>query len=192
MSVDTRTRMLESTARLLQQRGFFGTSLSEILEESGAPRGSLYFHFPGGKEQLVVEATEASVAEATEAMRQVIRETKKPGRWVRRIFEEMAVLMRESGYTFGCPVAPLVLDDPSGQERLAQICKAALGEWATLYEQTLREAGVAKQRAGTLALLILSALEGALLISRVGRSTDPLEQVGRELERSITAAIAGR
>ena len=55
MAKDTRTRMLETTARLLQHRGFYGTALSDILEQSGAPRGSLYFHFPGGKEQLVLE-----------------------------------------------------------------------------------------------------------------------------------------
>ena len=62
--------MLETTARLLQHRGYHGTALSDILEESAAPRGSLYFHFPGGKDQIVMEATRAAVAKATLALRE--------------------------------------------------------------------------------------------------------------------------
>ena len=65
MAKDTRTRMLETTARLLQHRGYFGTALSDILRESNAPRGSLYFHFPGGKDQLVIEATRLAVEETS-------------------------------------------------------------------------------------------------------------------------------
>ena len=55
MATDTRTRMIEATALLLRRRGYHGTSLNDILSASGAPRGSLYFHFPGGKDQLVIE-----------------------------------------------------------------------------------------------------------------------------------------
>ncbi|TGW02048.1 TetR/AcrR family transcriptional regulator, partial [Mesorhizobium sp. M2D.F.Ca.ET.145.01.1.1] len=63
MATDTRTRMIEATALLLRRRGYHGTSLNDILTASGAPRGSLYFHFPGGKDQLVIEVTRASVAD---------------------------------------------------------------------------------------------------------------------------------
>jgi len=72
MAKDTRTRMIETTARLLQHRGYHGTSLNDILEQSGAPRGSLYFHFPGGKDQLAIEATRAGIEEATQALRQAL------------------------------------------------------------------------------------------------------------------------
>ena len=61
MAKDTSARMIEATARMLQHRGYHGTALSDILEASGAPRGSLYFHFPGGKDQLAIEATRAAV-----------------------------------------------------------------------------------------------------------------------------------
>ena len=65
MAKDTSARMIEATARMLQHRGYHGTALSDILEASGAPRGSLYFHFPGGKDQLAIEATRAAVEETT-------------------------------------------------------------------------------------------------------------------------------
>src|SRR5262249_60493649 len=104
MAKDTRTRMIETTARLLQHRGYHGTSLNDILEQSGAPRGSLYFHFPGGKGELAIEATRAAVAEATQALQQALAEAKTPARAVRAYAEAAARLMRDTDYTFGCPV----------------------------------------------------------------------------------------
>ena len=68
MANDTRIRMIEATALLLRQRGYHGTSLNDILNASGAPRGSLYFHFPGGKDQLVIEVTRDSVEKVTQTL----------------------------------------------------------------------------------------------------------------------------
>src|SRR5918995_6164693 len=98
MANDTRIRMIEATALLLRQRGYHGTSLSDILSESGAPRGSLYFHFPGGKDQLVIEATRAAVEETTAALRETLAEASSPARGVRAFAEAVAGLGRESGH----------------------------------------------------------------------------------------------
>src|SRR4051794_24575253 len=78
MTADTRTRMLETTARLLQLRGCPGTGLNEILAESGPPRGSLYFHFPGGKDQLVIEATRLPVDRTTRRRPEVLENATTP------------------------------------------------------------------------------------------------------------------
>ena len=78
MAQDTRTRMLEKTATLLQHRGYYGTSLSDILEASAAPRGSLYFHFPGGKDQLVLEATRAAAEAATTELDHLLQTAETP------------------------------------------------------------------------------------------------------------------
>ncbi|RVA74430.1 TetR/AcrR family transcriptional regulator, partial [Mesorhizobium sp. M7A.F.Ca.US.006.04.2.1] len=78
MANDTRTRILETTGLLLRQHGYHGTSLNDILSASGAPRGSLYFHFPGGKDQLVIEVTRASVADVTERLGEALAAEKDP------------------------------------------------------------------------------------------------------------------
>ena len=83
MANDTRTRILETTALLLRQRGYHGTSLNDILSASAAPRGSLYFHFPGGKDQLVIEVTRASVAEVAERLSDQLAAAKSPAVAVR-------------------------------------------------------------------------------------------------------------
>jgi len=189
MAKDTRARMLETTARLLQHRGYHGTSLSDILEASGAPRGSLYFHFPGGKDQLVLEATRAAVEEATRELRDILAMAKTPAQGVRAFVEAAAQILHETDYTFGCPVAPVILDATDGFPELAELCRRAFEEWVGLLQSSFIEAGVPDQRAHALALLVESSLEGLLLIARAYRDTSPLLTVAAELEAVVDAAL---
>jgi TetR/AcrR family transcriptional repressor of lmrAB and yxaGH operons len=192
MAKDTRTRMLETTARLLQHRGFYGTALSDILEQSGAPRGSLYFHFPGGKEEIVLEATRASIKEASDALRAALAHAETPARAVRLYIEEAGSLMRASDYTFGCPVAPVILDAAGGVEELAAVCKQAFRTWAEMLRHAFVAAGMPTRRADALALLVLAAIEGVLLLARAERDCAALTTVAAELEAIVAAALPRR
>jgi TetR/AcrR family transcriptional repressor of lmrAB and yxaGH operons len=185
MGNDTRERMLESTARLLQHRGYYGTSLNDILAASGAPRGSLYFHFPGGKDQLVVEATRATVGLATAELHSALQGAPSPGKGVRRYAEAAAELMCESDFTFGCPVAPVILDATGDVSELAALCRQALDDWTDAIRDGLRAAGHGRARADRLAIMAIAAIEGALVIARARRDESALRQVGEELERLL-------
>lgn len=189
MAKDTRTRMIETTARLLQHRGYYGTSLNDILETSGAPRGSLYFHFPGGKDQLVLEATRAAVEEATHAMRESLAVAKTPAEGVRAFVEAAAGLMRRTDYTFGCPVAPVILDATGDLPELAEVCRKAFEDWVGMLQVAFASAGIPKARAHSLAILVESSIEGLLLIARAYRDCGPLMIVAAELERVVTEAL---
>ena len=192
MASDTRARMIETTARLLQHRGYHGASLNEILEASGAPRGSLYFHFPGGKEQLAIEATRAAVDEATRALAAMLAQSKTAAAGVRGYAEAAAQLMRESDYTFGCPVSPLILDASGGVAELAKLCREAFETWTGMIAAALNAAGLSKARAASLALLSVTAIEGALLAARAYRDIKPLMTVGAQREAVLTAALPRR
>ena len=194
MASDTRERMLETTARLLQHRGYYGTSLNDILDASGAPRGSLYFHFPGGKDQLVIEATRATVEVATSELERALDTADTPGQGVRRYAEAAASLMCDSDFTFGCPVAPVILDATGDVSELAELCRQALDDWTVAIRRALGAAGIDAARVDGLALMAIAAIEGALLIARARRNESALRQVGEELERLIDAALpdAGR
>ena len=192
MAKDTRARMVETTARLLQHRGYHGTALSDILEESAAPRGSLYFHFPGGKDQIVIEATRAAVAKATQALREALAGAKNPAQGVRAYLETAARIMRETDYTFGCPVAPVILDASAGLTELAKLCRRAFEEWVDLLQTSFVQAGVPRRRAFALAQLVISSIEGSMLLARAYRESGPLMTVAAELEMIVATGLPRR
>ena len=189
MATDTRARMLETTARLLQHRGYHGTPLSDILRESGAPRGSLYFHFPGGKEQLAIEATRAGIEETTSMLREILAAADDPARGARAFVEAAAGIMGESGYTFGCPVAPVILDAHANIPELADLCRRAFEEWTGVLTGAFTQAGILPERASALALLVCASLEGGMLVSRAYRETEPMQTLAIEIESAIRSAM---
>lgn len=188
MATDTRTRILETTAALLQRHGFHGTSLKDVLEESGTPRGSLYYYFPGGKEQLTLEAMLAGIEEVTRVLEDLMA-TGDPAAAVRAYAAATAERLEAAGYAFGCPVAPIVLDLVGEPSALAAACRRALTDWQRVLREGFTAAGIGEARAASLAVTVVSSLEGALILARSQRSTSPLLTVGDELAGMIRSAL---
>lgn len=189
MPKDTRARLIEAAAGLLQHRGYHGTALSDILTKSGAPRGSLYFHFPGGKDQLVIEAIRATVDKITLDLRDSLAAATNPANAVRGVMEATAGVLRDSNFTFGCPAAPAILDGTADVPELIELCRNALEGWIGLLRASFVEAGIPPKRAEALALLAQSSFEGAMLIARAYRDCAPMMTVATELEAIIAAAL---
>ncbi|TGQ31597.1 MULTISPECIES: TetR/AcrR family transcriptional regulator [unclassified Mesorhizobium] len=187
MANDTRARILETTGLLLRQRGYHGTSLNDILSASAAPRGSLYFYFPGGKDQLVIEVTRASVAEVTERLGAALAAEDNPAVSVRHIYQSVATMLEENQFSLGCPIAPVVLDSPTPE--LAELCRSAFEQWIGLLRQAFVRAGVPERRAQALALLVESSLEGLMVIARATRDHGPLTAVADEVTALVEAAV---
>ena len=188
MATDTREHMIETTASLVHRQGFYGTSLNEILLESGAPRGSLYYHFPGGKEELVLEAARQGVAMVTQLLKEALTGSPDPADGVRAFVEAADHVLRDSGYVFGCPVAPIVLDSPESSA-LAEVCQEALEEWQQVFVEGLGSAGIERGRAESLATMIVCGLEGGLILARARRDTAPLDAVAEELASMVRGAL---
>ena len=189
MANDTRTRMIEATALLIGQRGYHGTSLNDILSASGAPRGSLYFHFPGGKDQLVVEVTRDSVAKVTERLGEDLAAETNPAVAVHHIYQSVARMLEDNEFTLGCPIAPVVLDSPANVPELAELCRSAFEQWIGLLRQAFVRAGVPERRAHALALLVESSLEGLMVIARATRDRAPLLAVADEVAALVESAV---
>ncbi|MBB6407899.1 TetR/AcrR family transcriptional regulator [Mesorhizobium sangaii] len=189
MANDTRTRILETTALLLRQRGYHGTSLNDILSASGAPRGSLYFHFPGGKDQLVIEVTRDSVDKVTQRLGEALAAERDPAVAVHHIYQEVGHMLEENQFTLGCPIAPVVLDSPTDVPELAELCRSAFEQWIGLLREAFVRAGVPGRRAQALALLVESSLEGLMVIARATRDRAPLQAVADEVAALIEGAV---
>ncbi|MEA5446661.1 TetR/AcrR family transcriptional regulator [Gammaproteobacteria bacterium AB-CW1] len=189
MGNETRKRMLQTTLRLIQLRGLHGVSLNDILEESGSPRGSLYFHFPGGKEALVAEAMQSGIEEASQVLRECLASASHPADGVKAFFQAAAEEMTRSDYGFGCPVAPIILDSPHVSTKLAAACRAAIDEWTEMYREALLAGGLSFERAGRVANTITASLEGALIMARSHQDATLIVTVGDEVADLITLAV---
>jgi TetR/AcrR family transcriptional repressor of lmrAB and yxaGH operons len=189
MAKDTRDRLLNSAAAQVQRYGLHGTSLNSILDEGGAPRGSLYYFFPGGKEQLVLEATVRTVGIITKILEEMLA-TQSPGSAVRAYFAAAAHELEASGFLVGCPVTPIIMDIDEASATLATVCRDAMTTWRDLYIKGFTAAGMPNVRAHALATLAIAALEGALIMARAARNTEAIFTAGEEVAAVIEQALS--
>lgn len=184
----TRQKLLQATARLLQEKGYAGTGMNDILARSGAPRGSLYFHFPGGKAELAAEATRRAGEDLCVLMRGALEAGGDLDASIGAVTGYLEGQLSASDFKLGCPVAPLALD--ATEEPLRQVVEGALVDWQAILAARLVREGHAGARAEELATFALSAIEGALLLCKARRSTEPLRCAARELGR-VLARVEG-
>lgn len=187
----TRQRLVEAAAALLQRQGFHATGLAEIVAESGAPRGSLYFHFPGGKEELACAALEASGARWREVLEAVIGAAADPGEAVAAACRFLGEGLAASGYVEGCPLATVGLEASASSEPVRATIARHYDAWIERIEARFVAAGGELRGARRLATFTLSAIEGALLLAKVQRSSRPLVDVGETLRAMVTLALTG-
>jgi len=181
---DTRKKMLVSAAEVMRERGAAGVTIDEVLARSGAPRGSVYYHFPNGRTQILAEALRYS-GESITAM--IDDAAGWGGRALLREFVDFwQRLLTEGDFAAGCPVVAAAVgcdDDP----KLSAEAGAILGRWCTALTQAFVNDGFDDDDAASLAVMSVSALEGAIVLSRATRSTNPLHQVGDQLEFLVKA-----
>jgi TetR/AcrR family transcriptional repressor of lmrAB and yxaGH operons len=176
--------MIETTARLLWSQGLRATGMDQIVRESRAPRGSIYFHFPDGKEQLAAEALRAAGAVMTANIRAAL-DHRDVVTAVKKFVAVYAKEMKHSDFHHGCPIATVALEAASTSQRLRDVCADVFGEWEDLLARRLARDGFAKAEARRFAVVILSLLEGAMILSRTRRTTTPLRQVADHIAASL-------
>ena len=185
--IDSRERMIQSAAVLFRERGVDSTSFSDVLEHSGAPRGSIYHHFPGGKAQLAEEATRYAGEFIAAGLAAALAE-KDPGTALRRFAAAWREVLRSSDFSAGCAIVSATLEGdraPATRDAAA----AAFRSWQKLLAESLAQHGVPRARARSLATLAIAAIEGAVVLARAERSSAPLERVAGELEALVAAAV---
>jgi AcrR family transcriptional regulator len=182
--VSPRERMVVSTALLIRERGAHSTAISDVLEHSGAPRGSAYHHFPGGRTQLLCEAVDYA-AEFTAAR---MAKAEHSVAAVDVIVEGFRKSLIDSDFRAGCPVVAVAVE--ADNQPVIDRAAAAFARWTELIGRRLETDGVAPPRAEELAMLLLTSIEGAILVARTARDTKPLDLVHTQL-RAIVAAETG-
>lgn len=181
----TRRKLVDATATLLRRQGYHATGLADIVAESGAPRGSLYFHFPGGKDELACAALVASAARWRARIDEVTRAAPDLGAAIEAAVGVLAADLEASGWDLGCPVAAVALEATSPVVR--EVVVAHFAAWLDDVGARLVAAGIPAGAARELAIAVVAAVEGALMLARVAQSREPLVAVSRALRAAVTA-----
>ena len=176
-----RERMISSARYVLAREGYQGASFTAVLEHSGAPRGSIYHHFPSGKDQLVAAAVDSTLQRGM-AHLDAVRGKPLPA-LLRGIAGYWRDLLERSDCQAGCPIVAVSVGatDPTLQAHV----RHALSAWRDAYRVALVEAGVPRRRAAECAALLLCGYQGALHVSRAERSLTVFDVTSRALRRSV-------
>ncbi|WP_285575029.1 TetR/AcrR family transcriptional regulator [Actinoallomurus iriomotensis] len=184
---ETRMRLIEATRDLIEAKGYHGTGLNEVLAASGAPRGSLYHHFPGGKDQLVGEALTRAGKEIDALVRELSSGAAGADELVHALLGALADRMEAADYAKGCPVATVALEVSATHEPLRRICADVYGAWERALADALCAEGRPADEAEELSGTVLALIEGALVLARARRSRTPVERARRRV-RTLLAS----
>jgi len=172
--------MVGSAALLLREKGVSGTSFAKVLEQSGAPRGSIGHHFRGGKREMVADAVRLAGDAASAAMHKAVDRGDTPA----EVFSMMCRFYRrslvDSGFAAACPVGAVAFE-AYDDSQLAPVVQGVFEEWRSILADALVGVGRSSRDAADLAELSLAGLEGGLMLARVSGDAQPLDRVERQV-----------
>ncbi|MCV7171990.1 MULTISPECIES: TetR/AcrR family transcriptional regulator [Mycolicibacterium] len=184
-----RERMVASAALLIRERGAHPTAIADVLAHSGAPRGSAYHYFPGGRNQLLCEAVDYAGQYMAERMSRATSAVQMLDALIAGYRRQLV----DSDYRAGCPVVAVTVEagdpeQPGPQRAVIERAAAAFTRWADLIRARLEQDGVPAAQSEELAMLVLTAFEGAIVVARAGRDVTPLDMVHRRLRALLETA----
>jgi AcrR family transcriptional regulator len=178
-----RERMVRSAAQLIRRKGVSGTGMREIVNEADAPRGSLQHYFPGGKEELVSDALLWMGDVAARRIRRSLSQlqSRTPSALLAAIVETWRHDLTSEKFSAGCPLVAAAADTAGTSQQLRQVLQRAFDGWLEPLSESLLELGVPMERSENLAVVIIAALEGAIILARVRRDVTPFDAIVSEL-----------
>jgi len=172
---------ITSTQELLRRRGYAATGVNEIVARSGAPKGSLYFHFPGGKEELALAAMQRAAAQLSAIMEAILDGGDDLGQSLAKLIDALAAGLAASQFADGCPIATVALETANESEAMRAAAAAAFDSWLEVISRRLIAAGFDAAAAEQRALLMLAAIEGGLILARAKHDVAPLRALCPQL-----------
>jgi len=188
----TRERIIERSAELFRLQGYSATGVKQIVTAAKAPFGSVYHFFPGGKEELGAEAIRVSGAFYLQLIPAVLDPAPDIVTGVRDFFNGAAQHLAETDYVDACPIATIALEVSSTSETMRIACAEAFESWIVAGTKRFVRAGIETDRARELAIEMFLALEGAFVLARAQRTTEPLRIAGELAAARVQEALEQR
>jgi AcrR family transcriptional regulator len=177
----SRDRMIEAAIVLMRRSGFSGVGINEVLAESGAPKGSMYHYFPGGKRQVAVEALAAYAPRVVAFIDERLARGRTPAGKMRRLFEGFAQRLEEGGYRLSCAAGCVSLDLDHDMDAVREAVRRAFSAYVDVIAKHI--AFRDRRRARSFAAFVLTAIEGGYVRGRAERSGEAFREAGRWLGR---------
>jgi AcrR family transcriptional regulator len=175
--------MVRSAGQLIRRKGVSGTGMREIVTEADAPRGSLQHYFPGGKEELVSDALLWMGDAMARRTKRCLSELKSrtPSALLASVVDTWRRDLTNEEFSAGCPLVAAAADTAATSDQLRQVLRRAFDGWLEPLSESLAELGVPQDRSDNLAVVVIAALEGAIILARIRRDLIPFDALVREL-----------
>jgi AcrR family transcriptional regulator len=183
--------MILSAAALLREYGASATSIDRVLEHSGAPRGSVYHHFPGGRTQLIDEAV-TFAGDFISALIDAAVEADDPLAAVDAFFALWRERLIESEFRSGCPIVAVAVETNDNAPELARSAAAVFTRWQEALAGLFTRHGLPEERSRRLASFVIAAVEGAVIMCRAERSTAALDAAAAEIHDLLAYSLRHR
>lgn len=183
--MDTSEKFIRTASKLMETQGYHATGLNQIIAESGAPRGSLYYHFPGGKEELASQVITRNGKTFARLIMENMQENIAPADSVREFIIGVAGGLEATGFQSGGPLTTIALETANTSDRLNHVCREAYQAIQEAFSQKLHRLGISEEDAPSLAEFIMIAIEGGILLSRTRHSNEPLKRVANTMHEYL-------
>lgn len=190
MASETRERILVTTAELFRRQGYTGTGIKQIVDEANAPFGSVYHHFPGGKEQLGAEVIRTAGAMYAQLLPAVFGSAPDLVTGTREFFRLAGVHLEQSGFLDACPIATVALEVASTSEPLREATHEVFSSWVDDGTRAFAAEGLSEEAARRVTIGLICALEGAFILARAARGVEPLLAAGETVVAQLEAELA--
>ncbi len=178
--------IVDAAISRFRRQGYPGTGLNQIVRASGAPKGSVYHYFPGGKPSIAAAAVEEAGRRMAGTMRSLAAANESPAAFIRAFADTLGGWMKKSRYADGCPMTSVLLELAPKDRNVTKAGRRAYSQRLAVIQEVLERDGIGGQTGEDVACLCMSALNGALIQARVERSERPLKRVADTLARMLT------
>ena len=186
---DSKERMVAAARRLFRERGYLGTALSDVVAESAAPRGSIYFHFPGGKEEIAGEVVLLHAGDHIAHINRAAAATSTAAQLIEAFIARIRDELISSDYREGCAMAPIVIESTPASDQLSDATRRGFQDIIATLAARLTEKNIPHSAAVQLATHAVSSVEGALILSRVLHSPEPFDLAIAQLTATTETEI---
>jgi TetR/AcrR family transcriptional repressor of lmrAB and yxaGH operons len=187
MTNTTREQLLDITCQLLEVQGYHATGLNEIIQTSKTPKGSLYYHFPGGKDELTEQALNLTGKIVLERIKNSLDAYDDPAEAVAAFIHALSGYVAQANYRAGGPITTVASETAGTNDRLRLVCKAVYEAWRGAFADKFIQSGMSLTRAHRLAFAVLGLIEGGIILSRTYHDTQPLLDIAQEVTLLIQA-----